>query len=93
MISTDTATDSDNENLSAIPIIAVSAIPIPMNDTDTYHNLLLIFYFSWALLNIEQIYKKYNTILPSSGGPERVFSRGKLTFACKRHRLSDENFE
>ena len=42
---------------------------------------------------IRQIYIKYNTILSSSASPERLFSKGKLTFQTKRHRLLNENFE
>ena len=42
---------------------------------------------------VKQVYKKFNTILSSSAAAERLFSKGKLTFNTKRHRLLDHNFE
>ena len=35
--------------------------------------------------SIKKVYMKYNTIMPSSAGPERLFSKGKLVFNTKRH--------
>ena len=35
--------------------------------------------------SIKKVYMKYNTIMPSSAGPERLFSKGKLGFNTKRH--------
>ena len=46
-----------------------------------------------AFPTIERIFRKYNTILPSSACCERLFSRGKLTFGDKRHSLLDSSAE
>ena len=46
-----------------------------------------------AFPTIGRIFRKYNTILPSSASCERLFSRGKLTFGDKRHRLLDSSAE
>ena len=42
---------------------------------------------------IEQIFRKYNTILASSASVERLFSLGKLVFGDNRQSLGDKNFE
>ena len=42
---------------------------------------------------IEKIFRKYNTILPSSAAVERLFSQGKIIFGNKRHKLHDSSAE
>ncbi len=43
--------------------------------------------------NMEKLFRKYNTALPSSASVERMFSKGSLVFQTKRHSLLDSNFE
>ncbi len=46
-----------------------------------------------AFTRISKIFRKYNTLLPSSASCERLFSRGKNVFRKNRHSLKESSFE
>ncbi len=50
---------------------------------------------TWALLHffVLQVFRKYNTLFPSSASCERLFSHGKNLFRRNRHGMKDSTFE
>ena len=43
--------------------------------------------------NVKNVFMKFNTLIPSSGSVERLFSFGGLIHTARRNRLSDKSFE
>jgi hypothetical protein len=43
--------------------------------------------------NVRRVFIRYNTMIPSSGPVERLFSFGGMIHSAKRNRLSDKTFE
>jgi len=43
--------------------------------------------------HIKQVFIRYNTMIPSSGPVERLFSFGGLIHSAKRNLMSDRTFE
>ena len=46
-----------------------------------------------AFPEMQKVYRKMNTGMPSSASEERLFSQGSLVFGQKRQKLLDSNLE